>query len=188
MTSLWVGDLVRLRGVEPEDWEPLHAFDANTHDARRAGRILPPRSAAGQREWAQKLALKESENDRMMLTIESLADRAPVGLISTAMADYHAGRFQYGITIGNQHQGRGYGTESVRLLLGYMFGERRFHKCESGVWAFNDASIALHRKLGYTEEGRLRDHEFFAGRHHDMVMFGMLAAEFADRHPFPREI
>ncbi|MGI5500593.1 GNAT family N-acetyltransferase [Lentzea sp. CA-135723] len=188
MTSLWVGELVRLRGVEPDDWETFHAMDADTDDARRAGRVLPPRSAAGQREWTQKIALKQSEDDKTMLTIESLAERVPVGLMSTARADYHAGRFEYGITIGKQHQGRGYGTEAVRLLLGYMFGERRFHKCESGAWAFNDPSIALHRKLGFTEEGRLRDHEFFAGRHHDMVMFGMTAAEFAARHPFPSEI
>lgn len=62
----------------------------------------------------------------------------------------------------------------MRLLLNLMFGERRFHKCEASVWAFNDASISLH--------------EFFAGRHHDVVLFGLTAAEFAARHPYPSEI
>ncbi|WP_374777148.1 hypothetical protein OG756_34635 [Streptomyces sp. NBC_01310] len=29
---------------------------------------------------------------------------------------------------------------------------------------------------------RLRDHVFFAGRHHDLVVMGMLADEFAQLH------
>ncbi|MFC8451650.1 hypothetical protein [Kitasatospora sp. NPDC057223] len=36
----------------------------------------------------------------------------------------------------------------------------------------------------FTEEGRLRDHEFFSGRHHDLVVMGMTALEFSGRHPF----
>ncbi|MET9802797.1 GNAT family protein [Streptomyces sp. NPDC006368] len=67
-----------------------------------------------------------------------------------------------------------------------MFGERRYHKCEAGIHAFNDASLALHRKLGFVEEGRLRDHEFFAGRRHALVVMGMTAPEFAERHPCER--
>ncbi|SMC58398.1 GNAT family N-acetyltransferase [Lentzea albidocapillata] len=188
MTSAWVGELVRLRGVEPEDWDAFQRFDENTDDMRRADRVHPPRSAAAQREWAQTTSLKKPADDRVLLAVESLAGGVLAGMVSTGEIDHRAGRFMYGVAIGTEHKGRGYATEAVRLLLNFMFGERRFHKCEASVWAFNDASIAFHRKLGFTEEGRLRDHEFFAGRHHDVVLFGMTAAEFAARHPYPREI
>jgi RimJ/RimL family protein N-acetyltransferase len=43
----------------------------------------------------------------------------------------------------------------------------------------------LHQKLGFHTEGRLRDHEYFAGRHYDVVVMGMTIGEFAARHPFP---
>jgi RimJ/RimL family protein N-acetyltransferase len=66
-----------------------------------------------------------------------------------------------------------------------MFGERRFHKCEVEVYAFNDASLALFRKLGFIEEGRLREHEFFAGGHHDLVLLGRTAVEHWAAHPRP---
>jgi RimJ/RimL family protein N-acetyltransferase len=188
MTSVWAGELVRLRGVEPDDWEAFQRFDQNTLDMRRGDRIHPPRSAARQREWAQQSALKEPAGDVVQLAIESLADGALVGMTSTALVDHRAGRFMYGIAIGSEHKGRGYASDAVPLLLRFMFGERRFHKCEASVWAFNEPSLALHRKLGFTEEGRLRDHEFFAGRHHDVVLFGMTAEEFAARHPYPSEI
>lgn len=71
------------------------------------------------------------------------------------------------------------------ILLRFMFGERRYHKCEVGIYAFNEASIALHHKLGFADEGRLRDHEYLAGRHHDLVLLGLTAEEFAVRHPLP---
>lgn len=188
MSSVWVGNLVRLRAVEPGDWEDFLRFDQDTTDMRRADRVHPPRSAAKQREWAEQVALKDPDNDKFQLAIESLADGALVGALSTAMIDHRAGRFHYGIALGSEHKGRGYGSDAVPLLLNFMFGERRFHKCETGVWAFNEPSLAFHRKLGFTEEGRLRDHEFFAGRHHDAVLFGMTAPEFAARHPFPSAI
>ena len=188
MSSTWVGNLVRLRAVEPEDWEAFQVFDQNSVDMRRGNRINPPLSAARQRERAAQEALKIPENDRVMLAIESLAGGVLVGSVSTALMDHRAGRFMYGVAIGSEHKGRGYASDAVPLLLNFMFGERRFHKCEASVWAFNEPSLAFHRKLGFTEEGRLRDHEFFAGRHHDVVLFGMTAAEFAARHPFPSEI
>jgi RimJ/RimL family protein N-acetyltransferase len=66
-----------------------------------------------------------------------------------------------------------------------MFGERRYHKCEVAIHAYNEASLALHDKLGFQAEGRLRDHEFFAGRYHDVVLMGLTVGEFAERYPFP---
>ncbi len=46
------------------------------------------------------------------------------------------------------------------------------------VYAFNDASLALYRSLGFVEEGRLRQHEFFAGTYHDVVLLGITADEY----------
>ena len=188
MGSFWVGERVRLRAIEPEDWEPLAKREENTTDMRRGDKINSPWSAARQREAAQKAALKPVEGDQFDLAIESLEDGALVGTVGTFLTDHRAGRFGYGIGINPEHKGRGYGSDAVPLLLNFMFGERRFNKCEATVWAFNEPSLAFHRKLGFTEEGRLREHEFFAGRHHDVVVFGMTAAEFAARHPFPSEI
>lgn len=61
------------------------------------------------------------------------------------------------------------------MLLRFMFAERRYHKCQARLFAHNEASLAPHRRLGFVEEGRLRNHVFFAGRYHDLVMTSMLA-------------
>ncbi|MEJ3653710.1 GNAT family protein [Actinomycetes bacterium KLBMP 9759] len=184
MGSIFEGHLVRLRGIEPEDWEAFRSFDRHTDDMRNADIVHPPRSAAGYREWAQAQALDEGDDTQFRLAVETLADRTLVGSLSTDGVDQRAGRFAYGIGIGRDHQRRGYARDAVVVLLTYMFGERRLHKCEVGVYAVNEPSLALHRALGFREEGRLREHEFFAGRRHDLVLMGLTVDEFAERHPF----
>ena len=88
----------------------------------------------------------------------------------------------YGITIGAEFQGRGYASEAIILLLRYMFGERRFQKCDVGIYAYNTASLKLHTKLGFVEEGRRRRSQFFAGEYHDVVLMGITIEEYAAAH------
>lgn len=186
MTNVWTGRLLRLRAVEPEDWPAFRTFDQDSVSQRAADQIHVPWSAARYREWAEKAALKPVEGDRVWLVIETL-DGEVAGMTSTHEIDQQAGRFSYGIALGEEFKRRGLASEAVTMLLGFMFGERRYHKCESSVVAFNEASLALHRKLGFREEGRLRDHLFLSGRYHDTVLFGMTVDEYAARHPFPSE-
>jgi RimJ/RimL family protein N-acetyltransferase len=184
MISMWTGRKVRLRGIEPEDWQAFQRFDEHSAVMRSADMIHPPRSAAGYREWAAAQSTRKATGDELLLAIERREDPVVVGSLSTVGVDQRAGRFSYGIGLGHDHHRRGYATDAVRILLTYMFGERRYHKCEVGIYAFNEASLALHRKLGFQHEGRLRDHEFFSGRHHDLILMGMTVDEFAKRHPF----
>ena len=181
MTSFWTGKRVRLRGIEPDDWTAFMRFAV---DEERWGDLLqPPRSAESFRTWAKEQAVAKSDGDCFVLGIEAIDTGEIVGSIGSHHADPRAGWFEYGVIVGADHRGRGYATEAVVMLLRFMFAERRFHKCEARVFAHNEASLALQRRLGFTEEGRLRDHVFFDGRHHDLILMGMLADEFARLHP-----
>ncbi|MFF1649087.1 GNAT family N-acetyltransferase [Streptomyces sp. NPDC058240] len=181
MTSFWTGKRIRLRGIEPDDWTAFMRF---AEDEERLGDLLnPPRSAEGHRAWAKEQAAAKSDGDCFQLAIEAADTGETVGAVGSFHADPRSGWFEYGITIGADHRRNGYAAEAVLLLLRFMFAERRFHRCQARIFAHNEASLALHRRLGFVEEGRLRDHVFFAGRHHDLVMMGMLAGEFAQLHP-----
>ncbi|MER5516785.1 GNAT family protein [Streptomyces sp. NPDC002763] len=180
MTSFWTGKRVRLRGIEPEDWTAFMRFAV---DEERLGDLLqPPRSAEGFRAWTKEQAAANSDGDRFGLAIEAVDGGEIVGAISSHQADPRAGWFEYGITMGAEHRRKGFAAEAVVMLLRFMFGERRYHKCQARIFAHNEASLALHRRLGFVEEGRLRDHVFFAGRHEDLVVMGLLAVEFAQLH------
>lgn len=182
MISIWSGTKVRLRGIEPGDWQAFMRFDE--HSTHNVDMTYPSRSAEGYRHWAAHRARQTVPTDDFQLAIETLAEDVLVGSLSTTQTDQRAGRFSYGIGIGHEHQRRGYASDAISVLLTFMFGERRYHKCEVGIHAFNAASLALHHTLGFHEEGRLRDHEFLAGRHHDTVLMGVTADEFAHRHAY----
>ncbi|MEV8533722.1 GNAT family protein [Streptomyces sp. NPDC051211] len=180
MASFWTGQRVHLRGIEPDDWTAFMRFSA---DEERLGDLLnPPRSAESYRAWAKEQAAAGSDGDRFQSAIEAVGTGEIVGAVGSHHADPRAGWFEYGVTIGAEHRRKGYAAEAAVLLLRFMFAERRYHKCQARIFAHNETSLALQRRLGFVEEGRLRDQVFYAGRHHDLVMMGMLADEFAQLH------
>lgn len=185
MADMWTGERIRLRGVEPGDWEDFRDLARNTLDARNADLVEPPRSDEGFRAWTADRAGRPPGGDAFRLVVEVLDGHAFAGAVTVGEIDSRAGRFRTGIEISREHRRRGYAAEATRLVLTYMFAEQRHHKCEVEVYAFNDASLALYRRLGFVEEGRLRQHEYFAGAHHDVVLFGITADEHWATHPRP---
>ncbi|MFI6960281.1 GNAT family N-acetyltransferase [Streptomyces sp. NPDC050255] len=185
MRHMWTGAKVRLRGVEPEDWEGFRDLTRHTVDARNADLVEPPRSAESFRSWTAERAGRPPGGEAFRLVVEGLADHAFAGAVTVGETDGRAGRFRTGIEIARDHRRKGYAAEATELVLTYMFAEQRFNKCEVEVYAFNDASLALYRRLGFVEEGRLRQHEFFAGGYHDVVLFGITADEHWATHERP---
>ncbi|MGC4941611.1 GNAT family N-acetyltransferase [Kribbella sp. DT2] len=182
MGSVWVGERVRLRAIEPEDWADFLRFDQDSEVQRNADMVHVPRSAFGMQAWAEEQATRGEADDKLQLAIEAVETDTLVGACSTDDTDRRAGRFSYGIAIGREHQRNGYASDAVKVLLRFMFEERRYHKAEAGVYAYNEASLALQERLGFQREGQLRDHEFLAGAYQDLVVFGMTAEEFAALH------
>ncbi|MFG2716499.1 GNAT family N-acetyltransferase [Streptomyces goshikiensis] len=175
-----MGKRVRLRGIEPGDAPSFARF---AEDEEGLGDLIsPPRSAEAYRVWASERATAKPDRDRFQLAVEAVDTGKTVGAVGSHQADARAGWFEYGITIGAEHRRRGYATEAAVMLLRFMFEENRYHKCQVRIFANNDASLALHRQLGFVEEGRLRELVYLSGRRHDVVMMGMLADEFAQLH------
>ena len=75
--------------------------------------------------------------------------------------------------------GKGYGSAAVRAVADRAFGELALHKLWLMVFARNDRGRRLYGKLGFVEEGVLREEYFHDGAWHDMVRMGLLAREHA---------
>lgn len=74
--------------------------------------------------------------------------------------------------------GRGLGSDAMRTVLDYAFGELALHRVWLRVLEFNDAAIACYRACGFVEEGRQRESCLVNGRWHDDLFFGLLDREY----------
>lgn len=181
--SIWVGDRILLRAHEPADAAAEASWN-DSADQRSGWKVWPPRSqAAAVKGLQERGELKPGDAVTPLLAIARREDGLAVGGIGVHSVDSTAGTFMYGLGIGPEHKGNGYAVEAALLILRYMFDERRFQKCGAGVFDYNTASIALHRKLGFVEEGRLRRHVFHAGEYRDEIRFGITAEEYRDYYP-----
>jgi RimJ/RimL family protein N-acetyltransferase len=183
--SIWVGDRVQLRGYEPEDLDFETGYQANTIDQRRGWKAFPPRSSVASKTWNEEASADKPEGDAVQfrLVVARRSDNQIVGGVNSHTVNMINGTFRFGISIADEHKGNGYAGEAVLLLMRYMFEERRFQKCGSEVHSYNTPSLALHRKLGFVEEGRLRREVFVGGGFHDTVLLGMTVEEFHELYP-----
>lgn len=73
---------------------------------------------------------------------------------------------------------RGSGTRLCAAALDYAFQVAALHKICGEVITTNAASLALHRRLGFVEEGMLRDQKYVDGVYHSLLCFGLLEHEW----------
>jgi RimJ/RimL family protein N-acetyltransferase len=178
----WQTNRIRLRQIEPEDWEIHYLWNMDSQ-AARDGYVLPfPESKARVREWAEQAAKKTAESDALFLAIELRQSGQLIGSISSHHCDPRVGEFMYGIAVRREHQRKGYASEAIILLLRYFFDELRYQKCTVDVHGWNEASVKLHEKLGFVREGQVRRSLFTEGKHYDRYIYGMTIEEFRERY------
>ena len=177
MRSYWEGSLVRLRAVEPGDWEVHHAWDQDSETQRLSDRVHFPRSREGYRRWAERQAANEPDGDNVHFEVETLAGEL-VASVSAHDCDRRTGTFEIGVATRKEHQRKGYAREAIALLMRYYFHELRYQKATAYIVDSNEPSLRLFERLGFQLEGRLRRLVYTGGRHHDYVIYGLTIEEF----------
>jgi RimJ/RimL family protein N-acetyltransferase len=80
------------------------------------------------------------------------------------------------------HQGRGLGTEAMRLLLDYGFGILNLHRIELNVFSYNARAIRAYEKLGFQREGVQREALYYNHQYHDSIIMSILEDEYRAKH------
>lgn len=110
-------------------------------------------------------------------------DGSLVGVSSLYEPDAARGTASLSIVIGDRRfWGRGLGTAVVRRVLAHGFETLGLRKINSDVLEPNAAALKLHSRIGFQEEGRLRQDAWRQGRWVDRVLFSLLADEYRLRH------
>lgn len=175
--NFWEGEQIRLRAIEPADATFFFELQGDTERNRVLDFLPPPSSLAALEVWTREQSQKELENDAFQWLIESKTGER-VGSIVTHTCNPRNGTFSHALDIAAGARRKGYAAEAVSLILRYYFGELRYQKVHVGVQSDNDASIALHRKLGFKLEGTQGRMIFQKGTYLDLLLFGLSAENF----------
>ncbi len=112
-------------------------------------------------------------------TIYEKSTWRPIGNTGLSDVDYRNGTAVFGILIGEADaRGKGYGTETTRLMLDYAFTALGLRNVLLTVASFNEAGQRAYRRAGFKEMGRRRACRWLGGRYWDDVYMDCIAEEF----------
>lgn len=74
--------------------------------------------------------------------------------------------------------GQGIMTEAADAMLKFGFEDYGFHRITAKVIKGNIGSIRVLQKLGFTEEGLLRESLYKNGQYHDLMILSVLESEY----------
>jgi ribosomal-protein-serine acetyltransferase len=108
----------------------------------------------------------------------------PVGAVGLHYISTQRSQTEIGYWMDRAHWGRGLMTRCVRGLLAHVFDELGLNRVEIRCDVDNAASRRIPEKLGFRQEGVLRDASLLAaGRRGDLVVYGLLAREWRAATP-----
>ncbi|RIW33312.1 N-acetyltransferase [Bacillus salacetis] len=102
-----------------------------------------------------------------------------IGLIN--LYDIKWGPFRSGVvgySVDKKHNGKGVGTESLLLILGFTFNHLNLNRVSAEVLPRNAPSIRVLEKAGFLKEGIKRDSTLIQGTWETHLQFGLLKKEW----------
>jgi ribosomal-protein-alanine N-acetyltransferase len=108
-------------------------------------------------------------------------DDTLIGTAGFPSIDAEAYRARIGYNLAVAHWGRGLATEAVRALVGFGFAQLQLHRIEATTNLDNRGSRRVLAKVGFTEEGVLRDYVYWreVGVFYDARLYALLRREYA---------
>tara|TARA_B110000008_G_scaffold222479_1_gene223072 strand:- start:31 stop:633 length:603 start_codon:yes stop_codon:yes gene_type:complete len=111
--------------------------------------------------------------------IRYIPDNIYIGTAKVDNISFHNKSAWDGIMIGDRsYHGRGLASIVYKLLLAYAFSELNLLRISGGCNSNNIPMIKTFKRLGYMQEGRLRNADLINDKYSDHLYFGILKNEF----------
>lgn len=131
-------------------------------------------TATKEREILEKL-----QNEPYNFSIVDRKNHTLLGIGGIINIDHINKKAELGIFIGKKDmQGKGYGQESISLILDFAFNILNMNSMHLKVYSYNKIAISCYKKVGFKEAGRLREAKVIGSSKYDEVYMDILAREF----------
>jgi RimJ/RimL family protein N-acetyltransferase len=173
--SILEGEKVRLRPMEEGDLPAFVEWLADKEVTRWLAEMSFAPSLDQEIEWYEG---RRGDPDSLMWAIETVAGQL-VGSTELRLFPVRK-KAEFGIVIGEKSKwDGGLGTEALRLILGYAFGELELNRVELTTAEDNERALRVYEKLGFVREGLKRQDRVLDGRFGNTVLMAVLREEWS---------
>lgn len=110
------------------------------------------------------------------LAITRTGDDNLIGFCRLALSGVQAAKLGYAVAA--DCWGRGFASDAVSTMLDFAFANLELHRVTAAIGPDNPASQRVVGRLGFKQEGVLRDHVFTNGAWRDSVLYSILRSEW----------
>ena len=172
------GERLTLRPLLEEDFTTEYLSWLNDPEVNRFSQRRPyPVGYEGMVSWPRSLEKNPREGFVLAMIAE---DGVHIGNISLTGIHPVNRTAEISILLGRKdYWGRGYGAEAVDLLTKHAFQALNLRLVHAGT--FSPGFRRLVEKLGWRQEGTLKERVFAGGEYHDITLHALSRAELEER-------
>jgi RimJ/RimL family protein N-acetyltransferase len=179
-----LGQHIRLRPIEKDDLPHFVKWLADEETRSYISLHLPFSQMQEERWYDENLNAREEQAWAIDAQPQTLGmgpweHLGSCGLFKINWRSRHA---EAGILIGaREFWGRGYGTDALHTLIQWGFYTLNLNRIYLRVYEDNRRAIRSYQKLGFVEEGRLRQDDYRNGVYRDTLLMSVLHQEWDDQ-------
>jgi aminoglycoside 6'-N-acetyltransferase len=167
-----------IRRFRDSDLESFIAYRNDPEVARYQGWSVPYLHKSALEFLAEMKDKQPAPGEWLQLALELRTTGEIIGDITFHLMSADPRQAYLGYSLSRLHWGKGYASEAVRALLGYLFGELNLHRVVAECDVENTASQKLLERLGFRREAHLVENVFFKGQYGSEYHYAILGREW----------
>ncbi|HHX69035.1 MAG TPA: GNAT family N-acetyltransferase [Gallicola sp.] len=172
-----IGERIYLRAFELEDYKTLTKWRNDRDITKSLGGNYFFVSSEREKKWIENSIFNDEHNLRLAICLNE--NNEYIGNVNLTNLDWINRNAEFSIFIGEKkYWGKGYATESTKLILDFGFSQRNLYRIYLTVLEDNKSAIHIYNKLGFKTEGVLRKSLFKDNKYHNLIIMSILKEEF----------
>ena len=170
-----IGEKIYLRAPEPGDATMAAMLENNPWPRTSLFYAVPTSITYA----ANKLARLQDDPNTIVFTICTIDPDQPVGQVALLRIDWvgRMGVFYLGIA-DQKNWSKGYGGETTRLIVDYVFEALNMNRLHLHVQCDNEKAVKAYQRAGFQMEGTLRQAMYARGKYYDFYVMGILREDW----------
>ena len=163
---------VYLRAFEPDDYKTTIKWRKDDEIWDMLGGTKYFVSEAFEKQWIEN-TIFNSKDVKLAVCLDE-NDKHIGNVYMTNINEINRSCVSHVLIGEKEYWGHGYAREALLLAIDYMFNERNIHRIQANVLVSNVASLKMHEKCGYKQEGTLREAVYKNGKYQDQYVLALV--------------